>query len=183
LINLARFICQDQKDSEKEIKNIRCDLMLIEYPQEFITSILKPSRNSHHSSETASQSIVIFSYVKGISEKFKHNGNKFNVRTIFKTKQTLHGKLTKTGPITEAKQMKQCVYKIPCECGRCYIGEISRPLEVCIEEHKCNLTQGFLKKSKLAQHACDQRRPRFFNMVWPLACLFPKASKGLTEEY
>jgi hypothetical protein len=76
--------------------------MLIEYPQEFITSILKPLRSSHHSSETTYQSIVIISHVKGISEKFKCIGNRFNVRT----KQTPHGNLMETGPITEEKQMK-----------------------------------------------------------------------------
>jgi hypothetical protein len=31
--------------------------------------------------------------------------------------------------------------------------ETSRPLEVRIKEHKYNLTQGLLEKSKLAQHA------------------------------
>jgi predicted GIY-YIG superfamily endonuclease len=52
--------------------------------------------------------------------------------------------------------MKQCVYSIPCDCGKCYIGETSRPLEVRIKEHKYNLTQGLLKKSKLAQYAYEE---------------------------
>jgi predicted GIY-YIG superfamily endonuclease len=43
------------------------------------------------------------------------------------------------------------VYSIPCGCGRCYIGETSRPLEVRIKEHKYNLTGGLLEKSKLTQ--------------------------------
>jgi hypothetical protein len=30
------------------------------------------------------------------------------------------------------------------------------PLEVCIKEHKYNLTQGLLDKSKLAQHAYEE---------------------------
>jgi hypothetical protein len=37
-------ICLDQKDFNKEIENIRHDLMLNEYPQEFADSIMKPSR-------------------------------------------------------------------------------------------------------------------------------------------
>jgi predicted GIY-YIG superfamily endonuclease len=52
--------------------------------------------------------------------------------------------------------MKQCVYSIPCDCDRCYIGKTSRPVEVRIKEHKYNLTQGLLEKSKLAQHAYEE---------------------------
>jgi predicted GIY-YIG superfamily endonuclease len=58
----------------------------------------------------------------------------------------------RTGPVRNAQQTKQCVYSIPCDCGICYIGEMSRPLEARIKEHKYNLTQGLLEKSKLAQH-------------------------------
>jgi hypothetical protein len=62
----------------------------------------------------------------------------------------------KTGPIRDAQQSKQFVYNIPCNCGRYYIGDRSRPLEVCIKEHKYNLTQGLFEKSKLAQHAYEE---------------------------
>jgi hypothetical protein len=36
------------------------------------------------------------------------------------------------------------------------IGETSRPLEIRIKEHKHNLTQGLLEKSKVAQHAHEE---------------------------
>jgi hypothetical protein len=61
-----------------------------------------------------------------------------------------------TGPVTDAQQTKQCVYNIPHDCGRCQIGETSRPLEVCNNEHKYNLTQSLFEKSKLAQHAYEE---------------------------
>jgi hypothetical protein len=65
----------------------------------------------------------------------------------------------KRGPVRDAQWMKRrCVYKIPCDCGRCYIGETSRPLEVSIKENKYNLTQGLLEESKLAQHAYGEKR-------------------------
>jgi hypothetical protein len=63
LINLDKAICQDEKDFNKEIKRMRYDLMLNEYQQEFITSILNPSRSSHHSSQATYQSTVIIPYV------------------------------------------------------------------------------------------------------------------------
>jgi hypothetical protein len=62
----------------------------------------------------------------------------------------------KTGPVTDAQQTKQCVYSIPCDCGRCYIGKISRPSAVRIKKHKYNLTQSLLEKSKLVQHAYEE---------------------------
>jgi hypothetical protein len=88
--------------------------------------------------------IQSLSYVRDISEKLRPNGNRFNVRTIFKSKHTLHGILIKTGPVTDAQQMKKCVYSIPCDCGRCYIGGTRIPLEVRIKEHKHDLMQGLL---------------------------------------
>jgi hypothetical protein len=55
-----------------------------------------------------------------------------------------------------AQQTKQCAYNIPSDCGRCYISETSRPLEVSIKEHKYNPTQGLLEKSKLAQRVYEE---------------------------
>jgi hypothetical protein len=110
-------VCQAQ-DFNNEIKNIIRDLMLKEYPQDFVDSIMKPSRSSHPSSDTIYQGIVIIPYVKGISKKFGCIGNRFNIRTIFKTKHTLRGTLMKTGPDRDTQQTRQCVYNILYDCGR-----------------------------------------------------------------
>jgi hypothetical protein len=69
---------------------------------------------------------------------------------------TLCGPLMKTGPVGGAQQTKQYVYNIPCVCGRCYIGDTSRHLEVCIKEVKYNLSQGLLENSKLTQHVYEE---------------------------
>jgi hypothetical protein len=105
--------------------------------------MMKPSR-SNWPSDKICQGTVIIPYVKCISKKFRCTGNHFNVRTIFKTKHTLHGTVMKTGPVRDAQQTKN----IPCDCGRCYISETSRHLEECVKEHKYNLTQGLLEKSE-----------------------------------
>jgi hypothetical protein len=49
--------------------------------------------------------------------------------------------------------MAQCIYSIPCECGRSYTGETGRPLAMQLREHRQNLKEGLLEKSKLAQHS------------------------------
>jgi hypothetical protein len=48
------------------------------------------------------------------------------------------------------------MYNIPRDSGTRYIGETSRPLEVCLKEHKYKLTQGLLEKSKLAKYPQEE---------------------------
>jgi hypothetical protein len=67
-----------------------------------------------------------------------------------------------TGPVRDAQQTNQWVYNIPCDCGRFYISETSRHLEVRIKEYKYNLTQGLLENSKLAQHAYEESQ----KIIW-----------------
>lgn len=91
-----------------EIKNMRLDLILNEYPQEFIRLLHNEAIESDHlSSDTIYQGTVIIPYVNGISKKFRCIGNCFT--TIFKSKHTLCGTLMKTGPVSDAQQTKQCV--------------------------------------------------------------------------
>jgi hypothetical protein len=59
--------------------------------------------------------------------------------------------------------MMQCVYSIPCECGRSYTGETSRPLAVWLREHRHNLEEGLLEKSKLAQHVYEENHRVFWD--------------------
>jgi hypothetical protein len=75
--------------------------------------------------------------VKDISEKFVKHLN-------LKAKHTFPGTLTTSGPVRDAQ------YSIPCDCGRCYIGDTRRSVEVGIKEHNYNLKQGLFEKSKLA---------------------------------
>jgi hypothetical protein len=76
--------CQDYKDFNMEINNVRYYLMLNKYPQEFIDSIMKCSKSSHPYSDKIYQGTIIISYIKVISEKLTRIGNRFEVRTILK---------------------------------------------------------------------------------------------------
>jgi hypothetical protein len=81
-------------------------LMLNEYLKEFIDPVMKPSRSTRPSSNTVYQGSVIL-YAKGISEKFTHIGNCFNLRTIFRTRHTQRGTLMKTGQVRDVASAKQ----------------------------------------------------------------------------
>ena len=45
--------------------------------------------------------------------------------------------------------------KIPCACGKFYIGETSRPLNIRLNEHKSYFKKREFQKSKICQHAWD----------------------------
>jgi hypothetical protein len=66
LVSRAKVICQDQKDFNKETKNIRQDLILNEYQQEFVDSIMKPGRNNRPSSDTSTiyHGTILIPYVR-----------------------------------------------------------------------------------------------------------------------
>jgi hypothetical protein len=137
---------------------MRRDLQLSGYPQLFINSVLK-SRGSCRPEEEERKKplrLAFIPYVKGISEKFKRIGNRY-IRTVFKTKHTLRSSLMRTRLERSPQQTANCIYSIPCECGRSYIGETGRPLAVHIHEHRHNLRAGLLEKSKLAQHVYEER--------------------------
>jgi hypothetical protein len=48
-VNRAKVTSQDRKGFNNEIKNIRHDLMLSEYPEEFVEFVMKPSRSNRPS--------------------------------------------------------------------------------------------------------------------------------------
>jgi hypothetical protein len=92
--------------------------------------------------------------VKGVSEKFRCIGNRYNIWMILKTKHTLRSSLMKTRLERDPQQMAQCIYSIPCEFGRRYIGETGRPLAMQLSQHWHK--GGLLENSKLAQYAYEE---------------------------
>jgi hypothetical protein len=117
--------------------------------------------------------------MKGISEKFKCIRNRYNIRTIFKTKHTLRSSLIQTRPERDLQQTAHCVNSIPCECGRSYIGETGRTLAVWLLEHRHNLKEGLLEKSKLAQHAYGGGH----RMAWEAARILEIESNSRYRKY
>jgi hypothetical protein len=64
----AKVICQDRKDSNNDIKNMRQDLMFNEYPKEFVDSIMNPSRSNRPSSDKSSRTLSL-THILRISPK------------------------------------------------------------------------------------------------------------------
>ncbi|KAJ8911898.1 hypothetical protein NQ315_012312 [Exocentrus adspersus] len=83
----------------------------------------------------------VIPYIRGLSEKIRRIGNAYNVRTAFRTQDTLRANLTRIKLRNENQDPNNCIYEIPCECGKSYIGETKRPLKVSIKEHQTLIRQ------------------------------------------
>jgi hypothetical protein len=153
LHNRASTICQERQILFNEISNLRRGLQLNGYSQGFIDSVINSKGSSRPNKEEKPLGSVYIPYMNGVSEKFKRIGNRYNIRNILKTKHTLRSSFMETRLERDRQQTAQCVYSIPCECGRSYIAETGTPLAMRHREHMHNLKYGLLEKSKLAQHA------------------------------
>jgi hypothetical protein len=141
LHNRTSTICQERQDLVKEISILGSDLQLNGYPQGFIDSVINSKVIGRLNKEQKPLGSVYIPYVKGVSEKFKRIGYRY-IRTIFKTNHALRSSLMKTRPERGPLQTALCIYSIPCECGRSYIGETGRPLAVRLHEYRHHLQQG-----------------------------------------
>jgi hypothetical protein len=48
------------------------------------------------------------------------------------------------------------VYRITCECGRVYIGQIGRSVNIRLKEHQQHIRLEHLDKSAIAEHSINQ---------------------------
>jgi hypothetical protein len=108
LLNRASTICQKQ-DLFNAISSLRRDLQLSGYPQGFIDSVKSSSLNK----EKKPLGSVYIVYMKDVSEKFKRIGNRYNIRTVFKTKHTLRSSFMKARPERDPQQTSQYVVALP----------------------------------------------------------------------
>jgi hypothetical protein len=84
--NRALTNCQEQRDFVTEVQNVKHDLWKNGYPKYFVdTTINKFGKKNYPSTQSKEACTVVIPYVKGISDKFKRIGNKYNIKTIFKT--------------------------------------------------------------------------------------------------
>ena len=52
---------------------------------------------------------------------------------------------------------KNCVYSIPCICGKIYKGDTGRPLKVKLEKHQKVVVRSEIEKSGMADHIWKEK--------------------------
>ena len=66
---------------------------------------------------------VCQSYIKGLAERIQKICSPYDIRTVLTSGSTLRRYLFRVKPTTEFNMIKNCVYSIPCSCGKIYNGE------------------------------------------------------------
>lgn len=155
LYDRAKTICSNQHlNQEKQF--IKTALKQNDYPETFLdkcfTDFEQPTTTRNQEQPSTN---LFLPYIPGISDQLKRLSKKFNIRTIFKTRNTIRSQLTKTKPNNEKENTKNVIYKIPCQCDKFYIGETSRPLSKRIKEHQNYIKNREFHKSHICQHAFD----------------------------
>ena len=69
------------------------------------------------------KSTAVLPYVKGLSEALRRCLQQQGIRTVFRSDTTLRSHLVRPKDTVDPAKQDGVVYKIPCECGKVYIGE------------------------------------------------------------
>ena len=85
---------------------------------------LKRKNNDEHKPLTTAK----IPYGEGLGEEIRRILKDYNIRTVFKTIDTLGRILTKVKDPTPPEERPGVVYKIRCICGDFYVGETKRML-------------------------------------------------------
>ena len=94
-----------------------------------------------------------------VSERIRKVCRDFNIRTVFKSGPTLRSLLTKVKDALQTTKQSNVVSEVPCTCGKVYIGETKRRLEIRLKEHKDACTRCLTDKSAITEHAWANDHP------------------------
>ena len=64
------------------------------------------------------------------------NVQMYNLKVVFKSGPTLRSLLTKVKDPLPEEKLAGVVYQIPFQCGKVYVGEMQRCLEMWVKEHR-----------------------------------------------
>ena len=143
-------ISSDTDAYKEEMISLRHNLHRNNYPE----SITSAPRNLDRRVEdnTRKLTAVCLPYVKGLAERIKKICSPYDIRTVFTSGSTLWRFLFWVKLPMEFNMTKNCIYSIPCSCGKIYKGETGRPLKVRLEEHRKAIVRGEIEKSGMVDH-------------------------------
>jgi hypothetical protein len=104
------------------------------------------SKNSHSSSPPLA--LISLPYIQGTTDHISNILAKKNIKTLFKPHKTLK-QLFRTTKDKFDPMLGQGVYKIPCSCGKSYIGQTGRSFKSHLKEHIVDTFHNHISKSTI----------------------------------
>jgi len=104
-----------------------------------------------HNNTNSYIGVAYLPYIKGLSDNLAKILMRAYIKIIFLPLNKLENMFISVKDHLEPLQYKG-VYKIMCECGTCYIGEIGRSIHERVKEHYANLQYNRIIKFALAKH-------------------------------
>ena len=108
---------------------------------------------------------AVLPYVKGLSEQLRRCPQQLGVRAVFKSETTLRSQLVRPKDVVDPAKQDGVVYRIPCECGKVYIGETGRPMQDRIKEHDRDIRLARTETSAVSEHAHNTGNKPLWNEV------------------
>ena len=114
-----------------EKKHLSSVLVSNGYPSSFLQKISKARTTPKKEPVAEFKSTAVLPYVQGVSEPLRRCLEQ-GIRTVFKSETTLRSHLVRPKDTVDPAKQDGVVYRIPCECGKVYIGET----DLCMRESK-----------------------------------------------
>ena len=177
LYELAKRLVTKPSVISKEKKHLSSVLVSNYYPLSFlqtITKTRKPSSSAEPKIEY--KSTVILPYVKGLSEQLLRCLQQEGIHAVFRSETTLRSHLVQAKDAVEPTKQDGVVYRIPCECGKVYIGETGSPMQDRMKEHERDIRLARTQTSAVSEHANNTAHNPLWNEDFTL-----KTSTGIVE--
>ena len=78
---------------------------------------------------TKFKSTMVLPYINSLFEQLCRCLQQQGIRTVFKSETTLRSYLVRPKDSANPTKMDAVVYRIPCKCGKVYIGKTGRPMQ------------------------------------------------------
>ena len=125
----------------------------------------RPQNEQQCPTHQRNQSYYGLPYVKGLCEQLRRCLQQQGVRAVFKSETTLRPQLVRPKDSVDPAKQDGVVYRIPCECGKVYIGETGRPMQDRIKEHDRDIGLARIETSAVSEHAHNTGHKPHWNEV------------------
>jgi hypothetical protein len=127
----------DSESLRGEIQHLNCIFLQNGYSKNYIRRALHPKQKPQTKDEKP-VGVALLPYQQTITNKISRLLAKHNIRTIhIPKKKNIH----MLRPIKDDLGLKVLgIYRIPCECGKVYVGQTGRSVEARCKEHMRHIT-------------------------------------------